>query len=84
MIPIEQKQHIKIDLKYNKMDYVSERYYKQLCIDEINWCRKNIDIIINKASDVLKYKIGICHAKSNLLASLLRSQNIPTGVFLNI
>ncbi len=32
-----------------------------------------------KASDVLQYKEGICYAKSNLLASLLRSQGIPTG-----
>jgi transglutaminase-like putative cysteine protease len=32
-----------------------------------------------KASDVLKHKTGICHAKSNLLAALLRSQKIPTG-----
>lgn len=32
-----------------------------------------------KASDVLKYKEGICYAKSNLLAALLRSQGIPTG-----
>jgi transglutaminase-like putative cysteine protease len=31
------------------------------------------------ASDVLVYKEGICYAKSNLLASLLRSQGIPTG-----
>ena len=32
-----------------------------------------------KASDVLKEKTGICHAKSNLLAALLRSQRIPAG-----
>ncbi|MCR2822581.1 transglutaminase-like domain-containing protein [Lederbergia panacisoli] len=32
-----------------------------------------------KASDVIKYKEGICYAKSNLLAALLRSQGIPTG-----
>ena len=32
-----------------------------------------------KASDVLKHKTGICHAKSNLLAALLRSQGIPAG-----
>ncbi|UQZ74350.1 transglutaminase [Niallia circulans] len=32
-----------------------------------------------KASDVLKYKEGICYAKANLLAALLRSQYIPTG-----
>lgn len=31
------------------------------------------------ASDVLTYKEGICYAKSNLLAALLRSQDIPTG-----
>lgn len=32
-----------------------------------------------KASEVLKFKEGICYAKSHLLASLLRSQGIPTG-----
>jgi transglutaminase-like putative cysteine protease len=36
-------------------------------------------IITSKASSVLKYKTGICHAKANLLAALLRSQGIPTG-----
>jgi len=39
----------------------------------------NATVITAKASDVLKYGTGICHAKSNLLAALLRSQNIPTG-----
>lgn len=37
------------------------------------------DIITAKASDVLLHKTGICHAKANLLAALLRSQNIPAG-----
>jgi transglutaminase-like putative cysteine protease len=32
-----------------------------------------------KASEALYYKEGICYAKSNLLAALLRSQGIPTG-----
>ena len=32
-----------------------------------------------EASEVLKYKEGICYAKSNLFASLLRSQGIPIG-----
>lgn len=31
------------------------------------------------ASEVLSFKKGICYAKSNLLAALLRSQGIPTG-----
>jgi Transglutaminase-like enzymes, putative cysteine proteases len=39
----------------------------------------NAKNITAKASDVLRYKTGICHAKSNLLAALLRSQNIPVG-----
>ena len=37
-------------------------------------------IITAKASDVLKYQTGICHAKANLLAALLRTQWIPTGM----
>ncbi|ABN07224.1 transglutaminase domain protein [Methanocorpusculum labreanum Z] len=37
------------------------------------------DIITAKASDVLKFRTGICHAKANLLAALLRSEGIPTG-----
>ena len=36
-------------------------------------------IITAKASDVLKYETGICHAKANLLAALLRSQGICVG-----
>ena len=37
-------------------------------------------IITAKASDVLKYKTGICHAKANLLAALLRYEGIPCGI----
>ena len=37
------------------------------------------DVITAKASDVLRHKTGICHAKANLLAALLRLQGIPTG-----
>jgi len=36
-------------------------------------------IITAKASDVLAYKTGICHAKANLLAALLRLYSIPVG-----
>lgn len=32
-----------------------------------------------RASEVLYYEHGICYAKSNLLAALLRSRGIPTG-----
>lgn len=37
-------------------------------------------VITAKASDVLKHRTGICHAKANLLAALLRSQGIPAGM----
>lgn len=39
----------------------------------------NADVITAKASDVLRHKTGICHAKSNLLAALLRCMGIPCG-----
>lgn len=35
--------------------------------------------VTGTASEVLRYKEGICYAKSMLLAALLRSQGIPTG-----
>lgn len=37
------------------------------------------DRVTRTASEVLKYKEGMCYAKSMLLAALLRSQDIPTG-----
>lgn len=35
--------------------------------------------VTRKASEVLTHREGICYAKSNLLAALLRAKNIPTG-----
>jgi transglutaminase-like putative cysteine protease len=37
------------------------------------------DRVTLMASDVLKYREGICYAKSHLLAALLRGMGIPTG-----
>ncbi len=39
----------------------------------------NASVITAKASGVLLHGTGICHAKSNLLAALLRPQGIPVG-----
>lgn len=39
----------------------------------------NGDIVTCESSAVLKYKQGICYAKSHLLAALLRYLQIPTG-----
>jgi transglutaminase-like putative cysteine protease len=38
-----------------------------------------LDIVTSKASDVLAAKTGICHAKANLLAALVRGIGIPAG-----
>ena len=37
------------------------------------------DLVPVKASDVLLAKTGICHAKANLLAAILRHEKIPAG-----
>lgn len=52
----------------------------QFVRDQVNhsWDVKGERVTCN-ASETLKYREGICYAKSNLLAALLRSQNIPTG-----
>ena len=48
----------RIDMKY---DSISERNYKQLCIDELNWCRKNRETITNKANCLYRF----CEEDSN-------------------
>lgn len=61
MIPVEDKQLVKINLKEDKRDTIAEKHYKQLCIDELKWCRKNAEIIINKANCLYE----LCMGKSN-------------------
>ena len=61
MIPVTEKQLIKVNLKPTKTDPAKDRYYKQLCIDELNWCRKNAEIIINKANCLYR----LCTENSN-------------------
>jgi len=55
--------------------------------DAFEWVRNEIphttttarQVVTAKASDVLAERTGICHAKANLLAGLLRAQGIPAG-----
>ncbi|MBO5353588.1 MAG: type III toxin-antitoxin system ToxN/AbiQ family toxin [Lachnospiraceae bacterium] len=61
MIPVEEQQLIKVNLKEEKMDSAGDKHYKQLCIDELNWCRKNASVIINKANCLYK----LCMNESN-------------------
>lgn len=50
MIPVEDTQLRKVELKPDKRDTIVEQHYKQLCIDELTWCRKNEEVIVNKAN----------------------------------
>lgn len=50
MIPVEDAQVRTVDLKEKKEDPPTERYYKRLCVDELSWCRKNQETIVNKAN----------------------------------
>ena len=61
MIPVEEHLLIKVDLKEHEGDSAKTRYYKQLCIDELGWCRKNAEIIINKANCLYR----LCTEKTN-------------------
>lgn len=62
----------------NEMDLIKTVY--EFVRDEI---RHSSDVGENtitwKASDVLKYKHGLCFANSHLLAAILRSLEIPVG-----
>ena len=50
MIPIEDKQIYRVDLKKMRTDTPADKHYKDLCIDELAWCRKNQEVIVNKAN----------------------------------
>lgn len=60
MIPVENAQIQKVDLKVNKGDTKATVFYKNLCIDEINWCRANQETIVNKA----RVLYGLCTSES--------------------
>lgn len=50
MIPVDDRFIHKIDLKPSEKDSPAQAHYKQLCIKEIEWCRKNQEAIIKKAN----------------------------------
>ena len=63
----------------DEIELVKNTYY--FVRDEIkhSWDIQDKRVTIT-ASDVLREKVGICWAKSNLLAALLRVNNIPSGI----
>ncbi|MGP4040144.1 transglutaminase-like domain-containing protein [Gracilibacillus sp. D59] len=66
-----QPQHTEIEKVKKAFEFVRDRVSHSWDIQGV--------IVTCKASDVLTNKEGICYAKSNLLAALLRAEGIPTG-----
>lgn len=52
MIPVEDSQIVKFDIKIKQKDSSEIKAYKRLCESELSWCRKkeNTEKIINKAN----------------------------------
>ena len=59
---------------------IAKNCFEFVC-DEINHSGDiPVEMTTYKASEVLAHKTGWCYAKSHLLAALLRSNGIPTGL----
>lgn len=67
------------DSAQNEIDLVRNTYV--FVRDEIkhSWDVQDTRVTVT-ASDVWKEKVGICWAKANLLAALLRANHIPAGI----
>ena len=50
MIPINEDVITRIDMRINKNDNPKDKAYKNLLNDQLDWCNKNKDSIINKAN----------------------------------
>lgn len=61
-------------------DMVVERLFTYVRDEVKHSLDINAEVVTAKASDVLKYNTGICHAKANLLAAMLRYAGIPVGL----
>ena len=46
MIPIEEEQLQLVDTATFKRDRENIKYYKRLCVQELEWCRRNSEVII--------------------------------------
>lgn len=77
-----QKIQCKVNELFNKQQTNEEKVERAFAFvrDEVShtWDIKG-SIVTCKASDTLSYGEGICYAKSNLLAALLRAIDIPVG-----
>ena len=58
MIPIEEEQLQYVDTTIFKRDRENIRYYKKLCVQELEWCQANSEVIYNKANVLYKKYIS--------------------------
>jgi len=61
MVPVTDEQIQRIDLGKMRTDTPADKHYKNLCIDELSWCRKNQEVIVNKANVLY----ALCTEKSD-------------------
>ena len=54
MIPVREDVLREVDLKIHPNDSRDMKYYKNLMIDQLNFCRQNQDILIKKAEKLYK------------------------------
>lgn len=52
MIPVNEKYIRKMNLKYSTVDNKNKIRRYTLLINQLDWCRKNMDVIINRANKV--------------------------------
>ena len=58
MIPIEEEQLQLVDTTIFKRDRENIKFYKQLCVQELEWCHNNSEVICNKANVLYKKYIS--------------------------
>ena len=58
MIPIEEEQLQPVDTTIFKRDRENIKYYKRLCVQELEWCQTNSEVIYNKANVLYKKYIS--------------------------
>lgn len=69
---LKQGKNDEVSLIKNIFEYVRDEIYHSWDVQD--------ERVTKSASEVLQFKVGICWAKSNLLAALLRACGIPTGI----
>ena len=71
MIPVRDDVLRKIEIRLNKDDSEASLYYKSLAIDELKYCRRNQDTIVEKANNLYRMMQG-SNANSKLKRRCLR------------